>query len=223
MLTEATITAVALDLIDREGLEKFSLRNLAAALGVYPSAVYWYLPTKDLVAAAVMNLVLRDVAPDIEPKAWKDYLRAVMLRCRQAIQRHPNTAPLLGAQLTANTRADFGLIEGILCALSAAGFEGPRLVDAYNSTIATLVGFTTQEFSPMPDSGEDWQKETQSRLDEISPVDYPVLSRNLSLLKNQAFILRWENGVRVALDNSFDMYIEIFIAGLEKMKKAPAK
>jgi TetR/AcrR family transcriptional regulator, tetracycline repressor protein len=35
----ATITAAALDLIDREGLEKFSLRNLASSLGVYPAAV----------------------------------------------------------------------------------------------------------------------------------------------------------------------------------------
>ena len=56
-MTEVSITAVALDLIDREGLEKFSLRNLAAALGVYPSAVYWYLPSKDAVAAAVMSMV----------------------------------------------------------------------------------------------------------------------------------------------------------------------
>lgn len=219
-MTEATITAAALDLIDREGLEKFSLRNLASSLGVYPAAVYWYLPSKDLVAAAVMNLVLRDIAPDIDPRSWKDYLRALIHRCRTAIQRHPNAAPLLGAQLTGNTRADLGLVEGILRALTHAGFKGSALVNAYNATIATLVGFTTQEYAPMPESGEDWQTQIRERLDHINADDFPLVAENLPLLKNGSFILRWDNGVGAPLDESFDLYVEMFIAGLEKLRPA---
>jgi AcrR family transcriptional regulator len=218
-LTEASITAAALLLIDSEGLERFSLRNLASSLGVYPAAVYWYLPSKDVVAAAVMSLVLREVAPDVHPADWKGYLRSLMRRCRRAIQQHPNTAPLLGAQLTANTRVDLGLIEGILQALSSAGFEEKRLVDAYNATIATLVGFATQEFSPMPESGEDWQTLTRERLDAIDPDKFPTLGQHLPLLKNKSFILRWDNGVGVPLDESFDFYVEAFIAGLEQLAK----
>jgi TetR/AcrR family transcriptional regulator, tetracycline repressor protein len=136
------------------------------------------------------NLVLRDITPDIDPGSWKDYLRALIHRCRAAIRRHPNAAPLLGAQLTGNTRADLGLVEGILRALTHAGFEGAMLVNAYNATIATLVGFATQEYAPMPESGDDWQTQIRERLDHINAEEFPLVAGNLPLLKNRSFILR---------------------------------
>lgn len=219
MLTENSITAAALELIDREGLERFSLRNLASSLRVYPAAIYWYLPSKDLVTAAVMNLVLRDIAPDVNPKSWKEYLRALMHHCRAAIRQHPNTAPLLGAQLTANAHADFALIEGILSALTYAGFQKNSLANAYNATIAVLSGFATLEYSPIPEGDDDWQSQIKQRLDAITVEAYPTLAENLPRLKNKSFVLRWDNGIAVPLDDSFNFHVEIFISGLENLRR----
>jgi AcrR family transcriptional regulator len=216
-LNEETITVAALALLDEEGLAKFSLRNLATALGVFPSAIYWYLPSKDDVAAAVISHVLKDVVPVLPRKSWQAYLRALFVNCRDAVRAHPNTAPLLGAQLTANTRVDFHLIEGVLEALSHAGFHGDALVNAYNATIATMVGFATQEFSPMPESGSDWQSHARERLQSVAPDAFPLLSQNLANLRNRSFILRWDNGIGSPLDSSFDFYIEAFIAGLAQL------
>ena len=45
-LSRAYIVSKALALIDRDGLEKFSMRRLGADLEVDPMAVYHYFPTK---------------------------------------------------------------------------------------------------------------------------------------------------------------------------------
>jgi AcrR family transcriptional regulator len=229
-LNEESITIAALALLDEEGLGRFTLRNLATSLGVFPSAIYWYLPSKDDVAAAVIGLILKDVAPAGDPSAWQAYLRALFVNFRAVIRAHPNAAPLVGVQLTANTRADLGMIEGILTALTHAGYAGKALANAYNSTIATMVGFATQEFSGMPEGGEEWQTLARERIEAIPADTYPVVAGNLAHLKNKAFILRWDNGVGAPLDASFAFHIDLFIAGLEAQakktvpsKKAPGR
>src|SRR5260370_37217393 len=43
--------AAALALIDAQGVEAFSMRALAQALGGYPTALYWHVPKRDAVVA----------------------------------------------------------------------------------------------------------------------------------------------------------------------------
>lgn len=53
-LTEQKIVAAALEHIDAVGLAKFSLRDVARALDVYPTAVYWYVKTRDELLGRVV-------------------------------------------------------------------------------------------------------------------------------------------------------------------------
>ncbi len=46
-LDREKITAAAVRLLDTEGLAKFSMRRLAARLGVTAMSVYWYVDRKD--------------------------------------------------------------------------------------------------------------------------------------------------------------------------------
>ncbi|QCY13094.1 TetR/AcrR family transcriptional regulator C-terminal domain-containing protein [Pseudomonas sp. MPC6] len=216
VLNKETIVTAALDLIDKDGLEKFSLRHLATALGAYPTAIYWYVASRELLLAEVLNKVLSHSAP-VQQAHWQDYLREAMANCRNAVRRHPNIAPLLGAQLFSNTNSDFLLAEGSLAALQQAGFSGPSLAGAYNTFIAALAGFTTQEFAPLPENTAAWQDQVQERLGQIDPQEHPNLAGNLDQLRNRSFMLRWQNGVHVSMDESFEFYTETVIAGLETM------
>ena len=49
----------------------------------------------------------------------------------------------------------------------------------------------------------------------VDAEKYPVLARNLARLENRAFIVRWQNGTKVPLDDSFELFIDIAIRGLE--------
>ncbi|KAF1022983.1 MAG: Tetracycline repressor protein class B from transposon Tn10 [Pseudomonas sp.] len=213
-LNKDTIIEAALALIDQQGLDKCSLRNLASALGVYPTAIYWYVSSRELLLGEVLAKVLEHLAP--EPQArWQDYLRAAMFNCHNAVHRHPNIAPLLGAQLVSNTSTDFTLVEGVLAALQQAGFSGPSLAGAYNTFIAALAGFTTLEFAPLPENTEAWQQQVQLSLQAVSPEQHPTLAKNMDQLSNRGFSLRWQNGVQAALDDSFAFYVDTLICGLE--------
>lgn len=213
-LNKDTIIEAALALIDQQGLDKCSLRNLASALGVYPTAIYWYVSSRELLLGEVLAKVLEHLAP--EPQAsWQDYLRAAMFNCHNAVHRHPNIAPLLGAQLVSNSSTDFTLVEGVLAALQQAGFSGPSLAGAYNTFIAALAGFTTLEFAPLPENTEAWQHQVQLSLQEVSPEQHPTLAKNMDQLSNRGFSLRWQNGVQAALDDSFAFYVDTLICGLE--------
>jgi TetR/AcrR family tetracycline transcriptional repressor len=206
-LTPGRIVRAALQELDDRGLAAFSIRNLANRLGVYPTAIYWHVKSRDVILAQVVAHILADVEPRRGP-TWQGYLRALFANYRAAIKKHPNVAPLVGAH--------------VLAALHGAGFAKGDLVAAYNTVIAALVGFVTQEFAPIPDDDRAlWQSAVQLRLSEDALDDYPVLRENLPLLANRAFILRWDSGVQAPLDDSFERYVDVVIGGLEKL--APPK
>lgn len=214
-LTRQQIVEVALAQIDAGGLGAFSLREVAARLGVYPATVHWHVSSREALLAEVAGLVMAGVTP-AGPLPWQDWIAELFRRCRAAVRRHPNVAQLLGAQLVSNGSLPIALVEGVLAALTEAGFEGEALREAYNCVIAAMLGFLTMEFSPLPaDNAEAWAEELRERVHTIRPLDHPVLARNLPLLANQAFIVRWDNGSTVPLDGSFERHVQMTIDGLE--------
>jgi TetR/AcrR family tetracycline transcriptional repressor len=215
-LSRESIIAAALQEIDDKGLDAFSLRNLAKRIGVYPTAIAWHVESRSQLLAEVAALALADILPPGFPVSWQSYLRSLFHRFREAIRSHPNIAPLIGTQLVANRGVDLDFVERLLATLAHAGFTGPRLVGAYNAVIAAVVGFTTQEFAPIPaDETRAWQTEVRERLKGVQPFTHPVLAANMKLLANHAFILRWQNGTENPLTDSFDAFVNIVIAGLE--------
>ena len=219
-LTEQKIVAAALEQIDAVGLSKFSLRDVARALHVYPTAVYWYVNGRDELLGRVVAFATRDVVPPAVGADWKACLREMFNRYRRAIQQHPNIAPLVGTQLRANGGIRADLIEGVLSLLVAAGFSDELLIDAYNVIIGALVGFITQELAAMPsENPTKWAEIHRKRISTLDVMAHPTLARYLPKLANKAFIMRWSNGVEVPLDSSFDMFVDVIILGLEQKLK----
>ncbi len=216
-LSKEHIVSAALSLIDRDGLDSFSMRNLANALGVYPTAIYWYVEDRNALLASVVALALGDLLPRRAASDWRLWLKEFFRRYRKAVQRHPNIAPLIGAQLVSNAGVDPTVIERILEVLTSAGFRDEQLVHAYNAVIAVQVGFVTLEVAPTPkDDYEAWAAAMKASLRAIDRRQYPLLAENLARLENRAFVVRWQNGTEVPLDASFELFIDIAVLGLEQ-------
>lgn len=86
------IVAASVRLLDAEGLAKFSMRRLAAELGVTAMSVYWYVDTKDdllelAVDAVAGELTLPDTSDD--GADWRDQLRVLAVGYRDTLLRHP--------------------------------------------------------------------------------------------------------------------------------------
>jgi TetR/AcrR family tetracycline transcriptional repressor len=216
-LSKERIIAAAIEQIDRNGLMGFSLRDVARSLGVYPSAVYWHIATRDDLLASVVEATMADVAPEPDKLSWQDWLKELFSRCREVIRRHPNVAQLLGANLVANASLSPGMIDRILAVLVAAGFKDDQIVDMYNVVIATMVGFSTLEFASMPtDDPAGWAAQLQEKVSSIRALEFPTLARYLPAMANKSFIVRWQNGTDAAMDSSFKAYVETAVAGMEQ-------
>lgn len=220
-LTEERVIAVALQLIDKNGLSAFSFRDVARALNVYPTAIYWYVKSKDELLGNVVGYATRDVAPPANSTDWSAWLRELCHRYRRVVQQHPNIAPLIGSQLRSNGGIRTELIDRLLSVLVAAGFTDGHLVDAYNVVIGALVGFISQELAEMPEEkSSKWAEMHRKRISTMDVMESPTLARYLPQLANKAFILRWSNGSKVPLDSSFELFVDVIILGLEQKLKS---
>jgi TetR/AcrR family tetracycline transcriptional repressor len=214
-MSKDRVVDAALALVDAQGVDGFGMRGLAEALGVYPTAIYWYVANRNALLAEVVAHALRDVAPVWHGDDWQAWLKNLFRRYRAAVQRHPNIAPLIGAQLVSNAGVSAAFIDRILNVLAAAGFTGDHLIHAYNAVIAVQVGFVTLEFAPAPkEDRESWADDIKAHLRGADAAAHPVLAQNLGRLENRAFIARWQNGADVPLDDSFELFIDIAVAGL---------
>ncbi|NUX57653.1 TetR/AcrR family transcriptional regulator C-terminal domain-containing protein [Paraburkholderia youngii] len=217
-LTKERIVAAAIDQIDRNGVMGFSLRDVARSLGVYPAAVYWHVATRDDLLASVVEATMADVAPAPGKLPWQDWFRELFTRVRAVMRKHPNVAQLVGGQLVANASLSPGMIDRILAVLVSAGCKDEHIVELYNVVIAAMVGFSTLEFASVPtDDPAAWADQLQQKTHEIRALEYPTLARYLPAMANRAFIVRWQNGTDAPMDSSFKTYVEIVIAGMEKV------
>lgn len=104
-LDRERITAAAVRLLDAEGLARFSMRRLAAGLGVTAMSLYWYVDTKhDLLELALDSALgeLREFAEQEEPagppaEGWPGRLRSLARGYRRLLVDHPWVAPLTAA------------------------------------------------------------------------------------------------------------------------------
>jgi TetR/AcrR family tetracycline transcriptional repressor len=216
-LSRERVVEAALALIDAKGYASFSLRDVARELGVYPTAIYWYVASRDVLLVEVITLALGDLVPPLPAKHWRVWLKELFRRYRDAVARHPNIAPLLGSQIISNASMNPAMVEAVLQTLVSAGIRNKDLIHAYNTVITAMVGFVTLEFaSHGADERDEWENKLKSRYEELDRETYPILTGNIGRLSNQAFIVRWKGGTNQSLKQSFDRYIDVVLDGLER-------
>jgi len=96
LLSRAKIVEAALELIDEEGTDRFTIRHLARRLDVHGPSIYYYFRDRDEVFAAVGLTLLQDVRiPKRRAQKWTDWLVQDAVAYFRAIKAHPNVAPIL--------------------------------------------------------------------------------------------------------------------------------
>lgn len=219
-LSKQQILRVALGIVDEHGLSALSIRKVADALGVYPTAVTWHVGGKSKLLHATSALVFDDLElPDDQAMSWDLWLYETAHRFRAQMRQHPNLAPVVGSQLTVSPPA-LPFVERVLRIMVDGGLREADLLHAYNAYIGCLVGWTTLELSQAVHSAAETENAFHGEIDNLNRNLFPALISNLSLMQNHAFMVRWSNGDQNPLHDSFDFMIKLVIAGIKQTAAA---
>jgi TetR/AcrR family transcriptional regulator, tetracycline repressor protein len=129
-LTRDQVVREALALLDRDGLEIFSVRRLADRLGVTPMAVYNHVSSKRDLLQAVAEAVVTEAEYRPAKGDWQSTVRGCFRTLREACLAHPGAVPLVESADLLPT-AIFRPMEITLTALHAAGLGTEDAVRAY--------------------------------------------------------------------------------------------
>ena len=126
-LTRAGIVAAALAVMRAEGLDRVTMRRLAAELDTGAASLYVYVRnTAELHAAMLEELLGQiDLSPVTAAGDWQERLIAVLTSYTAILFEHPGLAQ--SALVTRPSGpAYFGLVEAILALLDAGGVSPDR-------------------------------------------------------------------------------------------------
>ena len=87
-LNREAIVAAAIRILDEAGLDGFTTRRVADALGTGPASLYWHVSSKDGLLDLVFDEVIGEQhVPDADPHGWQDQLKGVAHTMRATILR----------------------------------------------------------------------------------------------------------------------------------------
>ena len=116
---------------DEVGLEAFSMRTLAGAMGVAPMSLYRHVASKDDLLDGMVDVVFGEIelpATDID---WRTAMRQRAFRVREAMARHPWAIGLMESRANPGP-ASLRHHDAVLGCLLAGGFDMAGTAHAYS-------------------------------------------------------------------------------------------
>jgi len=128
-LTREAITEAALALVDADGLDALSMRNVAERLGVQASALYGHVSGKqELIQLMLDRVALEIELPDPDPAHWQEQVKQFARTARRVLGSHRDLAGASLANIPTGPNM-LGLMDRLLAVLAASGL--PRQAVAY--------------------------------------------------------------------------------------------
>ncbi len=155
-LTKTKIAAKALQLIDENGLDSLSMRNLAKALQVEAASLYNHVANKSELYDLVQTEVYRNMQLQTRAKSWQSHLKNLADGFRALCKAHPHLLPLMASRPT-RARELFTQLEVSIAILLDAGFKANDALLIFQSIAVFVTGHALAEVgtSPEPDTEPD--------------------------------------------------------------------
>lgn len=148
-LSRTEIVGAALEIAEREGLDRLSLHKVAAAVGVKTMSLYHHVADKSDVLDAMADQILSEITiPDVDALSWDDALRELSAAFRAAAVRYPHSAPLVLVRRL-NAPSVLPIVDATLRTLHRAGLDPAAAVHALRTLIAFQVGSLLREVGTM--------------------------------------------------------------------------
>ncbi|GAA2685517.1 MULTISPECIES: TetR/AcrR family transcriptional regulator [Actinosynnema] len=154
-LTRDGIIATAVDVLRAEGLDKVTMRRLAAELDTGPASLYVYVRNTGELHAAVLDTLLGEVDRPSAEGPWLDRLTAVLTSYTRVLFAHPGLArsALVSRPHGPNHTA---LVDAVLGLLHEGGVPVDRAAWAVDVLLQLATATAAEHSEPQPDDAQRW-------------------------------------------------------------------
>jgi TetR/AcrR family tetracycline transcriptional repressor len=199
-LTRELVLAAARRIADAEGVDRLTMRRLAAELGVLPNALYTYVPDKEALLDALIDDLLAGVEPEGPAEGdWRDGLTRVMDSSRRLLLAHPQLVPVfltrpgLGPNAARLGEITFGL-------LRQGGLEGERAVEAFRILLIYSLGFAAFQARRLPEDDRTRSARAEAAFTSLPEDGFPEMRRVARHLASPSTDRQFHTGLRWLLD-----------------------
>jgi len=171
-----SLQAVALALIDKQGLAGLSMRALASELGTGPMTLYNHVAHREDLEVLVVEAVLASAKwKRVEREQWQDEVRDIAIAMWRAVRAHPAVIPLIATRRS-RSPAVLEVSEAMLAALARSGRSGRRLLVAFRAVTAIVMGFAQVELAgPLAAQAGEPATEVIARMSALPKSRFPRL------------------------------------------------
>jgi TetR/AcrR family tetracycline transcriptional repressor len=213
-LDRHTVATAALLLLNREGFDGLTLRNLAKDLSVQAPALYWHFKNKqellDEMATQVYREWFQQLGMPHNDLPWQDWCRQLATAERQMLLRYRDGAKMFsGTYLTDATM--YAPMEASLKKLTDDGFSLAAALNAMSTIHCFVVGFTIEEQAVWPDPGKrDERYAPEKRSERLDASKFPLA-------------LKAGEELFTAPSQRFELGLEAILRGLEPLCRMEAR
>ncbi|MFQ6397008.1 TetR/AcrR family transcriptional regulator [Nocardia sp. KC 131] len=219
-LTREQIVAEAVALLDAEGMEALSMRQLGARLNAGATSLYRHVANRDELIELVVDEVYGEIrVPEInDPAQWRAAAEQCAASHRAMILRHPWMASTLGqvglSYLGPNVMR---LNDRMLALFEVGGFAPVESSDAIGALISYVIGIGISEAAWLTLLARSGQTESELIANlrpaaEQAAHDYPRL--------RQADVRGvWDQDPAIARDRQFRYGLDRIMEGLESRRE----
>jgi AcrR family transcriptional regulator len=199
-LTRELVLAAARRIADDEGVDRLTMRRLAAELGVLPNALYTYVPHKEALLDALLDDLLGGIdAGDPDEGDWRDGLARIMDASRRLLLAHPQLAPVFLARPgTGPNAARLG--ERTFALLRRGGLEGEAAVEAFRVLLIYSLGFAAFQAPRLQRDSPARAQQVEAAFADLPEDRFPEMHRLAGDLAAPTTDRHFHAGLRWLLD-----------------------
>lgn len=146
--TQDDVIAAAFASLERDGLERLSLRGVARSLGAHLNSVSWYVKTKQSLIDTMADAIIGTVRLDDLPVDPLERVQAVANRYRGAMLAHRDGGRLVAGTFT-GTGNTLRVADALVGGLLAVGHPAPVAARLCWAIVYFTLGLTQeQQMSP---------------------------------------------------------------------------
>src|ERR1700738_570919 len=179
-LSRSMILQTALSIVDRDGVDRLSMRRLSVALGRDPVMLYRHVANKAAGLDGVAEIVLAQLSVDDTDPDWAAQLRTVARDFRHLALAHPNVVPLLVTRPLATPLGQrppgrLRPLEDVLVLLTSAGVAGDDALHIYRLLFGFLYGHILNELQEVIERPEETDHVLRLGLHRLPHTPFPQL------------------------------------------------